>query len=1141
LGTTSWWGEADLQVRLPAGREQITQNIDVLVRVADSAQNGSMPDTGDGSALLLCIAALICLVFGAALLLFCRRNAQRRAPLPIFVATLFLAAVGLGASSVLVTGAFADENTHTLVVTKDANSSTQSTLAVPIPLPPDAIHGTSVFINCTKNEFGDISADISSPVALRDSTAGFALIQNVTANPKNTVLNNFDATYSTQENQTKDTHRFAALPKTSQLIWQSTTSEASECVIYLSARVASSLPTGDYRISLAVDVRKTIVVTYSANGGTDTFSEYATEGPVALSEPEALSRVGYRFASYNTAADGTGTSYAPGDVITLHDDVILYAQWIATTYTVDFDLNSGTGTTPSNIEVAHDGTYSNLPDDTGFSRTGYTFTGWSTDATGGTPITAATIVAITEPQTLYAQWAPNTYAVNFNANGGTAPIPTNKQVIYANTYGDLASTTRTGYTFDGWFTDATGGAPITTTTRVAITDTQTLFAHWSAATYTLDFDANGGAAPTPTTKQVTYAGIYGDLASTTRTGYTFDGWFTDATGGTQVITTTPVAITDTQTLYAHWTVSTTAITLNANGGSANDSLTVTYGSTALTAFTAPMRTDYALAGYFTAALGGIKIIDENGALVSGVSGYTNASGAWERDVEELTLYAHWDTATLSFEVRVASNDSFAIPTSGHSVGGGVAGYAWDIDWGDGTTEMNKVGTSRGSSASPGISHTYASAGTYTITIRPSDTSAPFQWARAFGFSLSSSGSSAAENKEKVISVIAMSAKGFLESATSTGYGFLDSTWAECTNLTTAVVPDTSNWDVTTVGDNFLYSTWAGCTNLTTAVVPNTSNWDVTTIGDFFLYATWLKCSSLTVAVVPDTSSWEVNSIDFAFMVGTWLRCSSLTVAVVPDTSSWEVNSIGFAFLQQTWDSCSSLTVAVVPDTSSWEVTSIDYGFLYATWHDCSSLTVAVVPDTSSWEVTSIGDGFLAAAWSGCTSLTTAVVPDTSNWNSTVGDDFLSSTWAGCTSLTTAVVPDTSNWDVTTVGEYFLAAAWHNCTNLATAVVPDTSNWDVTTVGDGFLNYTWLNCPSLKDLSGIKFSDSFKTADNLYSGNYSWSLTFALESDPGDTIGAQPSFYTLGPITAGGTPANDCDVFQNRTGMDGYDSLSDGWK
>ena len=70
------------------------------------------------------------------------------------------------------------------------------------------------------------------------------------------------------------------------------------------------------------------------------------------------------------------------------------------------------------------------------------------------------------------------FTTTFNANGGTCSTG-NKAVTYGNTYGTLPTPTRTGYNFDGWYTAATGGTKVTSSTTVAATGNHTLYAHWS--------------------------------------------------------------------------------------------------------------------------------------------------------------------------------------------------------------------------------------------------------------------------------------------------------------------------------------------------------------------------------------------------------------------------------------------------------------------------------------------------------------------------------------------------------------------------------------------------------------------------------------------------------------------------------------
>ena len=73
-----------------------------------------------------------------------------------------------------------------------------------------------------------------------------------------------------------------------------------------------------------------------------------------------------------------------------------------------------------------------------------------------------------------------------------------------------------------------------------------------AKKYTVTFDANGGTVSTAS-KIVIQSDAYGDLPTPTRDGYRFDGWYTAASGGSQVTKDTKVTATANHTLYTHWT------------------------------------------------------------------------------------------------------------------------------------------------------------------------------------------------------------------------------------------------------------------------------------------------------------------------------------------------------------------------------------------------------------------------------------------------------------------------------------------------------------------------------------------------------------------------------------------------------------
>ena len=113
----------------------------------------------------------------------------------------------------------------------------------------------------------------------------------------------------------------------------------------------------------------------------------------------------------------------------------------------------------------------------GSNRSGYTFDGWYTEASGGTKITSDTKVPNVARLVLYAHWTPNKYTVHFNANGGSCS-KLSAPIQYRNTYGQLPEAQREGYRFLGWYTLKDKGVLVTSDTVFLLTKDQTLYAHW---------------------------------------------------------------------------------------------------------------------------------------------------------------------------------------------------------------------------------------------------------------------------------------------------------------------------------------------------------------------------------------------------------------------------------------------------------------------------------------------------------------------------------------------------------------------------------------------------------------------------------------------------------------------------------------
>jgi uncharacterized repeat protein (TIGR02543 family) len=254
----------------------------------------------------------------------------------------------------------------------------------------------------------------------------------------------------------------------------------------------------------------TYTIAYNANGGTGTMSSQGmTYDQASTLTANAFTRVGYTFSHWNTKQDNSGTTYANKASVsnlttTNNGTVTLYAQWTPITYTIAFNKNAedATGTT-ANVSIKYDETKSLTTN--GFTRAGYTFSGWNTEANGsgtsytnGQSVTNLTSTAGTTI-TLYAQWTGIQYTVRFNSNGGTGSMA--DQTMTYGTPSNLTSNafTKAGYSFVNWNTAANGsgtsyanGAAVSTLTTTA-GGVVTLYAQWSSRAITVAINKDGSA------------------------------------------------------------------------------------------------------------------------------------------------------------------------------------------------------------------------------------------------------------------------------------------------------------------------------------------------------------------------------------------------------------------------------------------------------------------------------------------------------------------------------------------------------------------------------------------------------------------------------------------------------------------------
>lgn len=153
---------------------------------------------------------------------------------------------------------------------------------------------------------------------------------------------------------------------------------------------------------------------------------------------------------------------------------LVLAQTLVSNHSVTFNNNTGSGSMTDQVANSSTALTPNS-----FTKPGYTFTGWNTQANGsGTAYTNQEVYSFDLDLDLYAQWQLTSYNVTYNTQGGSS---VSGQTYTAGSTITLASPpTRAGYTFKGWFTGSTGGSALGSTYSPPGTGNITLYAQWEA-------------------------------------------------------------------------------------------------------------------------------------------------------------------------------------------------------------------------------------------------------------------------------------------------------------------------------------------------------------------------------------------------------------------------------------------------------------------------------------------------------------------------------------------------------------------------------------------------------------------------------------------------------------------------------------
>jgi len=183
------------------------------------------------------------------------------------------------------------------------------------------------------------------------------------------------------------------------------------------------------------------------------------------------------------------------------------------------------------------------------SRVGCNFVGWYTKKVGGRRVTSTMIVDQRLRRTLYAHWSGKSYSVQLKPRNGESP--SSIEVKYGSSYGPLPTPIRPGYVLVGWFTEANGGSRVSASETVLVDADQTLYAQWTPGKFRVKFRPGKGTVAKEA-KTVKYKAKYGRLPIPERDDYEFRGWFTKPSGGTRIVSSSKVEITEDTKLYAHW-------------------------------------------------------------------------------------------------------------------------------------------------------------------------------------------------------------------------------------------------------------------------------------------------------------------------------------------------------------------------------------------------------------------------------------------------------------------------------------------------------------------------------------------------------------------------------------------------------------
>jgi uncharacterized repeat protein (TIGR02543 family) len=429
-------------------------------------------------------------------------------------------------------------------------------------------------------------------------------------------------------------------------------------------------------------------ITYELDGGTNDEKNpvtYTIEDTVKLENPV---KPGYQFLGWNTEQDGTGTTVTEIPAGSSGAKTF-YARWtpLEQSYEIHHMLQTLNGNAYEDKDTVTAKAYTGTEVTIGTAQSrvyeGFTFDTSKTDDSKGTIPGEGTLV-------LKLYYSRNSYAVTFES--GTGDTVETQNIAYEGKVAKPSELTKVGYQFTGWY--LTGDPSrlwnfdndvVTGTTELRAgyqfagyydrteggtqyynadgssaktwdkTEDSTLYAHWTANSYQVTFDANGGEG-SMNAEDFTYGEAKALTQNTfTRTGYTFAGWATTANAGEaehedgKNVSNLTTEQNGTVNLYAVWKPVVYMVIFNSNGadGGNMENQTFTYDTAASLRGNGYTKTGYHFLGWAKTASAQVTYTD--GASVNNLTATAD---------DRITLYAVWEanTYTVRFNANGGTGD-----------------------------------------------------------------------------------------------------------------------------------------------------------------------------------------------------------------------------------------------------------------------------------------------------------------------------------------------------------------------------------------------------------------------------------------------------------------------------------------------------